>query len=90
MDEEFENQQQNEIDQFFQSLADDDLNEVRRFLRANPNFDVNLPNPAGFVFDFPISVAIKGNSARLVEVLLKNGANPNIRLAVSLISSVWS
>jgi len=52
------------------------LAEVRRVLKANPDYDVNTRDRAGYTA--LVKSAINGN-ALIVDVLLNAGADPNVR-----------
>ena len=72
------------IYRFFKFVENDNFEGVSQFLRANPYYDVNLSDPEQFYVGIPITIAIKeGRNTKIVELLLKCGADPNIRVEVS-------
>lgn len=62
-------------DQFVDAIAQGNVNEVRRLLRFRPQIDVNTVDSHG---DRPLEGAVRIRNAQIVQLLLENGANPNL------------
>lgn len=62
-------------DQFVGAIAQGNINKVRRLLRFRPQIDVNTVDSYG---ERPLDGAVRIRNAQIVQLLLENGANPNL------------
>ncbi len=64
-------------DKLVAAVEKNDIQEVGRLLRW-PQVEVNTPDSNS---DRPLEVAVRTRNAQMVQLLLKNGANPNLGMS---------
>lgn len=65
-------------DELVAAVGKNDIQKVQRLLRFRPQVEVNTTDSHG---DRPLEVAVRIRNAQMVQLLLKNGANPNLRMS---------